>query len=166
MDIIVRDAELNDAERIAAILNATIATGLYTSFDTPFSVDAERDYIRRFPSSGIFHVAVRRSDGEVVGFQSLERSTPYTHACDHVGQMGTFVDLGLRGQGIGSQLFVATLAAAPRKLYEKAWAFIRADNAPALDIYKKHGFHVVGIAERHVKRGDQYFDDIIVERFL
>ena len=45
-DLAVRDVEPGDAEDVVRILNPIIAARVYTVFDTPFSVDAERDYIR------------------------------------------------------------------------------------------------------------------------
>jgi L-amino acid N-acyltransferase YncA len=114
----------------------------------------------------VFHVAVRASDDAVVGFQSMAPFATYTHAFDHVGVIGTYVDLGSRRQGIATRLFPATFEAARRKGYEKIFTYIRADNAAALATYQRHGFHIIGKAERHAKLATGYVDVIIVERFL
>ena len=58
MDLLVREVQLDDAEAIVGILNPIIEAGVYTAFDTPFSVEAEREFILNFPQRGIFHVAV------------------------------------------------------------------------------------------------------------
>lgn len=71
MHVDIRDAGPDDAEAIVAILNPIIAARIYTVFDTPFTADAERDFIRGFPARGVFHVAVA-VQGEVVGFQNME----------------------------------------------------------------------------------------------
>ncbi|RPI28379.1 MAG: GNAT family N-acetyltransferase [Acidobacteria bacterium] len=166
MDLIVRDARPEDAALIVKIFNPIISAGLHTVFDRPFTEDDERRYIEALPPRGIFHVAVRVSDGAILGFQSMEPFATYTGSFDHVGVIGTYVDANHRGQGVAQTLFDATFAAARRKGYEKLFTYIRSDNPAALAAYGKQGFRVVGIAERHAKVEGRYIDEVIVERFL
>ena len=166
MELLIRDAKPDDAAGIVAVFNPIIEASSYTLFDAPFSVEAERSYIAGLAPRDIFHVAVRASDNLVVGFQSMSPFATYTHAFDHVGVIGTYVDLESRRQGIAKSLFPATFEAARRKGYEKIFTYIRADNPPALATYQKHGFRIVGKADRHAKLHGSYVDVIIVERFL
>jgi len=166
MELVVREARVEDAAAIVAILNPIIAAGQYTAFDTPFTVDAEQAYLRGFPARGVFHVAVNPVDQRVRGFQSMEPFATYTHAFDHVGTLGTYVDQASRRQGVASALFAATFAAARRKDYEKLFTFVRGDNPGALATYVKHGFAVVGTARRHAKIAGAFVDEIMIERFL
>lgn len=166
MDLLVRDARPEDAEAIVGILNPIIEAGVYTAFDTAFTVEAEREYILKFPRRGVFHVAFCRHKHKVVGFQSLEPFATYTHAFDHVGILGTYVNLLQRRQGISKCLFRATFEAARRKGYEKILTFVRADNLVALATYLHHGFQLVGTAKRQAKLNGKYVDELIVERFL
>ena len=166
MQLQIRDARPDDAEAIVGILNPIIAARVYTALDTPFTADAEREYLREFPARGVFHVAVSQADGRIVGFQSMEPFASYTHAFDHVGVLGTYVDLDCRRQGIATRMFQATFAAARQKEYEKIFTFVRADNEAALQTYVRHGFRVVGTAHRQAKVGGQYVDEIIIERLL
>ena len=162
----IRDAAPEDADGIVAILNPIIAARVYTVLDTPVSVDAEREFIRRFPERGVFHVAVDRSNDSVVGFQNLEPIATYTRAFDHVGSLATCVKLDHRRQGIASRLFLATFAAALRKGYEKAFTFVRADNPGALETYLRHGFRIIGTAEKHARIDGKYVDEILIEKLL
>ena len=164
MHVEVRPAIGADAEAIVNILNPIIEAGVYTAFDTPFSIDAERRYLESLPARGMVHVAVAASG--IVGFQGMEPFATYTHAYDHVGVMGTYVDLSCRRQGIGSALFEATFEAARQKQYEKLFTYILAHNAAALRAYTRHGFSVVGTARRHAKIKSAYVDAIVVERLL
>jgi L-amino acid N-acyltransferase YncA len=164
MHIEIRPAVEADAGAIVNILNPIIEAGQYTAFDTPFTVDAERQYIRALPARGIFHVAVAAN--RVVGFQSMEPFATYTHAYDHVGVTGTYIDLPHRRQGVASALFEATFEAARRKQYEKLFTYILAHNAPALRAYMKHGFSIVGTARRHAKIRNSHVDVVVVERLL
>jgi L-amino acid N-acyltransferase YncA len=166
MHLEIREAQPDDAEAIVRILNPIIEAGAYTVFDTPFTAEAERDYLVRFPSRGVFLVAVRQADSQVVGFQSMEPFADYTHAFDHVGVLGTYVDLECRRQGIATALFQATFVAAMRKGYEKIFTFVRADNPAALHTYLRQGFRTVGTALRHARIGEKHVDEIIIEKQL
>ncbi|HJN16171.1 MAG TPA: GNAT family N-acetyltransferase, partial [Armatimonadota bacterium] len=139
MDLSIREARADDAGAIVRILNPIIESRVFTAFDTPFTVEAERRFIANLPTRGIFHVAIREPDQDLVGFQIMEPFANYTHAFDHVGTLGTYVDLGCRRQGIAKRLFEATFEAAPRKGYEKIFTFVRADNPAALLTYLHQG---------------------------
>lgn len=166
MEWVVREVRPDDAEAIICILNANIEARVYTAFDTPFTLEGERNYISNFPERGVFNVAIRRRDQQVVGFQSIEPFATYTHAFDHVGVLGTYVDLACRRQGISRSLFQVTFDAARRKGYEKIFTFVRADNVGALATYLEQDFHIVGTAQRQAKVNGRYVDEIIIERFL
>jgi L-amino acid N-acyltransferase YncA len=163
---IIREAKPDDATGIVAVFNPIIEARTYTLFDTPFSVEAERSYIEGLTPRDIFHVAIRAGDGSVVGFQSMSPFANYTQALDHVGVIGTYVDLGSRRQGIAKALFPATFEAGLRKGYKKIFTYILADNPAALATYQNHGFRIVGTAERHANLHGRYVDVIIVERLL
>lgn len=163
---LIRDVRPDDAGAIVGILNPIVEAGVYTAFDTPLTVEAERGYILSFPRRGVFHVAVRRQDQKVVGFQSMEPFATFTHAFDHVGVIATYVDLSHRRRGVARRLFAATFEAARRKGYEKVFTYVRADNLAALACYLSQGFRVVGTAQRQAKVNGEYVDEIIIERPL
>src|SRR5687767_13037178 len=134
--------------------------------DTEFSLEQEREFIQTFPARGIFLVALDASLGRIVGFQNVSPFEKFTHAFDHVGVIGTYVDLALRRQGIASRLFAATFDAAPRKGYEKLFAFVRSDNPAALQTYRRHGFDIIGVARRHARIGGHYVDEVLIEAWV
>lgn len=160
----IRDATENDAQGIVGVLNPIIDARVYTVFDTPLTLDAERAYLERFPARGIWKVAVE--DADIAGFQIVEPFASYTTAFDHVGTIATYVRLDLRNRGIAAQLFNATFAAAPAKGYQKFFTFVRADNAVALHTYRRHGFSVVGTASRQAYIDGNYIDEILIEKHL
>lgn len=163
LELVIRDATPDDSAGIVSIFNPIIEAGSYTLFDTPFTAESERSYIEGLSERDIFHVAVRASDNVVVGFQSMSPFATYTRAFDHVGVIGTYIDLGSRRQGIAKRLFQTTFEAARRKGYEKIFTYIRADNPAALATYQKQGFRIIGTAERHAKLRGRYVDVIVVE---
>ena len=164
--LIVRDVTVADAEALVAIVNPIIAARTYTVLDSAYTVDEERAFIAAFPTRGIWKIAVRTADGGAVGYQMLQPFADYTHAFDHVGTLGTYVDLTQRRQGIATALFAATLPAARAKGYEKLFTFVRADNPAALATYRAQGFTVVGTARRQAKIDGRYIDEILIEKML
>lgn len=166
MDLITRDARPDDAAAIVSILNPIIEAGAFSAFDAPFTVDAEREYIEKLQPRAIFCVAIRQSDQKLVGFQSMEPFATYTHAFDHVGVIGTYVDAAVRRQGVAKKLFETTFEVAVRKGYEKIFTYVRADNEAALAAYLGQGFRIVGTASRHAKIDGRYIDEIVIERQL
>lgn len=168
MELLIREVRPEDAEAIIRILNPIIEAGVYTVtvMDTPLTVEFEREYIANFPQRGVFHVAELQPEQRIVGFQSLEPFARYTRAFDHVGVMGTYVDLAERRRGIGTRLFAATAAAARRQGYEKIFTYVRADNLASLAFHLKLGFRLVGTAQRQARFHGQYVDEIFIEKFL
>ncbi|MBC7924516.1 MAG: GNAT family N-acetyltransferase [Bryobacteraceae bacterium] len=165
MNVQIRSAEPEDAAEIVAVLNPIILAGCYTSLDRPFELDEEHRFIAGFPKRGIFHVA-EGEGSRIVGVQTVEPFATYTAAFDHVGVIGTYVALDHRREGVGSQLFAATIQAAHGKGYEKLFSFIRADNPAALAAYRKQGFEVIGIARQHAKIQGRYVDELMIEKLL
>jgi L-amino acid N-acyltransferase YncA len=162
----IREARPDDAAGIVAVLNPIIEAGTYTVLDGPLTADAERAFMRSCSPRGVFLVAIDRADGAVVGFQNTQPFATYTHAFDHVGEIGTYVDLSRRRQGAAKQLFLATFEMALYRDYEKLFAYVRADNPTALQAYLHHGFAVVGTARRHAQVHGRYVDETIIEKLL
>jgi L-amino acid N-acyltransferase YncA len=164
--MLIRDVTADDAEGVVGILNPIIAARIYTVFETTFTVEEERAYICKFPSRGVWKVAVREGDSQIIGFQVMEPFGPYTRAFDHVGTLGTYVALDQRRMGVAKALFAATLSTAREKGFEKVFTFVRADNPAALACYMSEGFTVIGTAVRHVKIDGHYIDEVLVEKAL
>ncbi len=166
MELEIRPVRLEGAEDVVAILNPIIQAGIYTVLDAPLSADEERAYVARFPSRGAFYVAFSPQRGRIVGLESAEPFSTYTHAFEHVGVIGTFVDLTLRRHGIGSRRSQATFAATRRLGYEKIFPCVRADNVPSLVFHVKLGHRIVGAARRQARVGTGYVDEIIIVKPL
>jgi L-amino acid N-acyltransferase YncA len=162
----IRRATAADAPGVAAVLNEVIAGGRHSLLDTPFSDQAEAEYIEGLPERAFIHVAEQPACG-IVAFQSVEPWAAFiTHEFDHVATMGTYVTQSLRRLGLGGRLAQASFAAARSLGYEKIFTDVRADNLESLCYHRALGFAVVGTARRHAHLGDKHIDVVFVEKFL
>lgn len=164
MSIIVREARLGDARGIINVLNPIIETKKYSVMIETFTLEEEINFIKNFPEHGIFQVAT--TEDKVVGFQVTEPISTLTAAFDHVGIIGTYIDLARRGQGIAKKLFETTFTLAKEKGFEKLTAYVRSDNLVALKTYQAYGFTIIGVAKRQAKIDGNYIDEIFIEKFL
>ncbi|TET52465.1 MAG: GNAT family N-acetyltransferase [Anaerolineales bacterium] len=143
---------------------AVCAERVYTAVNRPFTLEQERDYIASLSDrEGIFIAEV---DGQVVGFQSLDRWATYTDSFDHVGVVGTILLAEWRRRGIGRRLAEHTFDFAREKGYEKIVVYVRAGNMGAQAFYGSLSFVARGSLERHVKSDGQYEDEVFLELSL
>jgi L-amino acid N-acyltransferase YncA len=166
VDILIRPVRLDDAEGVVAMWNPIIESGQYTSFDAPFTPEAERAYIESMSARHIFHVAERRHDGRIVGFQSGAPFPAFSNSFAHVSMLSTFVDMNFHRQGIAKRLFPVTFATARQMGFEKFFTYVRADNINGLATYLSQGFRIIGTAQRQAKMNGRYIDEIIIEKLL
>jgi L-amino acid N-acyltransferase YncA len=135
MTMNVRPATPDDAEAMAAILNAVIAIGGTTAHQHPKSVEAVLwGYITK---PEMRSSVVAEADGNVIGWQSVEFWRDALH-------IGTFVAPGVQARGAGAAMFALT-----RNLLRPLGpghiiATIRADNVPGLAYYARLGFRDIG----------------------
>src|SRR5262245_51565049 len=108
MSITIRRATVEDAPQAAAVLNAVIAEGRYTLFDTPFSDEAERAFIASLSDRSVLHVAVVNES--IVGMQVVDRFATFADSVSHIAHIGTWLLPEVRGQGIAKLLWAESLS--------------------------------------------------------
>jgi RimJ/RimL family protein N-acetyltransferase len=136
-DIEVRPVRKTDASELAMLLNEIISRGGTTALEEPFTPDALARRLLIGPDVICCFVAVGRATRRLLGFQSLERSHGLP---DDIGDIGTFVRVGLTQRGVGSTLFMATRTEAQRNKLQAINATIRADNIGGNAFYDRIGF--------------------------
>ena len=164
MAINVRQATLDDAAAIAAVLNGVIAEGNLTIFETPFSTEAEKRFIGALGPRSALHVA--ENDGDILGVQSVDQLSAVSRSVDHVATIGTWLRSDARGRGIGRMLFDESVAFAGLKGYTKIVIQVLAANERALRFYRRLGFVDIGVARKHVRLSDVFHDEIYLEKLL
>jgi L-amino acid N-acyltransferase YncA len=164
MNALVRTATVEDAARVADVLNSVIAEGRYTLFDTPFSEEDERQFLSSLSDRST--VLVAEIAGQIVGVQSLGAFISYARSTSHVATMGTWLRADARGRGIGRLLAARSFAFAAAHGYTKIVIHVLAGNATALRFYRGLGFEDIGVARKHVRLAGEFHDEIYMERHL
>lgn len=139
MSLTVRPAAPADAQAMADLLNAIIAIGGTTAYETPF--DAARMEAEFISLPQLVSCFVAEADGAIVGFQGLMRAfDPDDPLPQGWATIGTFARVGLQRGGIGTALFSHTVEAARMAGIAVIDATIRADNTGGLAFYAGRGF--------------------------
>ena len=161
-DILVRDVRPEDAPELAELINAIIARGGTTAFQTPFTPQRLVDAYLIGPHMVSAVVAIDRETDRAEGFQILgDFGDPLA---DGPGDIGTYVRVDGKQRGVGTALFAATCAHARAKGLTTLNATIRADNIGGLTFYGKMGF--VDHAVRHaVPLSDGTTADRVYKRY-
>jgi GNAT superfamily N-acetyltransferase len=128
----VRQALPDDAQAMAELLNRLIADQDGTALTEPVSALQEADYIQELQKDGSCLLA--EECGVLLGFQSVERFSL------DVGEIGTFVRRGSRGQGVGRALLVATQEWAAAQTLSVLLAEVAAHNMRGQQAYRAWGF--------------------------
>ena len=141
-EVITRPAIRTDATGMCSVLNAIIARGGTTAYETSFDQDRMIRHYIEHPKRAVCTVALL--DDGLVGFQSVKHFHPDWPDDEtppkNWGDIASFVADGMQGKGIGSHLFSATLDAAKQAGLVGINATIRKYNTPGLAYYSGLGF--------------------------
>jgi L-amino acid N-acyltransferase YncA len=157
MAVAVRPARPEDVSQMCELLNAIIAAGGTTAFETPFTATGFADYFFR-SQIHISSLVAEGQDGKVLGFQMLAFHEKLP------ADIATFARADSRALGVGKALFSETLALARRFDINALNATIRADNAGGLAYYDRLGF-VTWNVDRNVPLKNGRLVDRISKRY-
>lgn len=101
------------------------------------------------------YITARDDDGRMVGYAGIALLGDAEHPEAEVHTIG--VDPGCHRAGIGTLLLEALLAEAGSR-GGPVFLEVRTDNAPAIALYAKHGFHIIGLRKNyyHPSGADAY----------
>jgi len=159
-----RQAVIDDAEGIAAVLNGVVRQGGLSVIDRTFTPAQERAFMRGLPKRG--RLIVAEVGNVIAGFQVIEPYAACTGAIDHVATLGTYVAAPLRGTGLGRRMSEEMFEFARALGYEKVVVHVRADNPGANGFYAALGFRACGRLARQARVADGDVDVLLMEMFL
>lgn len=144
--------------RLEALKTDSAAFGSSFEEETRFSEDVWRGRIR----NALFAL----SDGKPVGILSYVFS-PRTKTRHVVNIYGVYVTPRMRGMGIGEMLMTRALSDIRKnRRIIKVELSVNAHLSPAVGLYKKSGFEVVGRAKNELKVDSRYYDMLFMEKEL
>lgn len=92
------------------------------------------------------YITARDEDGRMVGYAGIALLGDAAHPEAEVHTIG--VDPALHRGGIGTLLLESLLAEAGKR-GGPVFLEVRTDNAPAIALYAKHGFHIIGLRKNY-----------------
>ncbi|WP_329405084.1 ribosomal protein S18-alanine N-acetyltransferase [Nocardia vinacea] len=101
------------------------------------------------------YIVARDEAGRMVGYAGIALLGDAEHPEAEVHTIG--VDPGCHRGGVGTMLLEALLAEAGKR-GGPVFLEVRTDNAPAIALYAKHGFHIIGLRKNyyHPSGADAY----------
>ena len=98
----------------------------------------------------------------VVGWCDLRPKTAPT--LRHSAVLGMGLLAPYRGLGLGTRLLAETLQRARQAGLQRAELIVRADNAPAIALYRRAGFELEGTLRDYLRVGDVSCDALLMAR--
>lgn len=159
--IVVRRAEIRDADAIAATFSSPLA--MAGTLQLPFaSSSAWTKRIGEFPAGS--HLLVAEVDADVVGNLGLHAASASPRR-RHAGSIGMAVRDDWHRRGVGTALMRAAIDLADRWIgYSRLELTVYTDNAAALALYRKCGFEIEGTARRYALRDGEMVDAYLMAR--
>lgn len=165
-EVRVRSAHARDARPLRALVDGVAAEPDVTLLVLPGQVDT-RTWRRRIidtaadPHSLLLVGAV---DGELAGNLGLR---PDPHPCSaHVAWVGMSVGARWRGVGVGGALLGAAAEWAAANGMMRLVLSVFPHNERAIRFYERQGFVREGLRRAHLRRADEYHDEVLMARFL
>ncbi|MEX1377093.1 MAG: ribosomal protein S18-alanine N-acetyltransferase [Eubacteriales bacterium] len=144
--IIYRPMEDKDVDQVAEIEKHT--------FPTPWS---RKSFYSEINENNIAHYIVAEKDNKIVGYGGL------WHIITEMHITNIAVDKQYRGMGIGESILSRLIEMAEiDELTEAMSLEVRRSNFAAQNLYRKHGFKVIGIREKYYE--DNREDAFIMQK--
>jgi phosphinothricin acetyltransferase len=161
--VVIRRAQLDDAEAIRCIYNEAVADRLATLDTDPKSREEMAAWWAEHNDR--FAVLVALEHDTIVGWASLNR---FSHRCAHsaIADLSVYVAPSHRGRGVGSALLRALELEAAAGGFHKIILHALDANEHGKRLYRKAGFVEVGIFREHGILGGRYVDVIAMEKLL
>jgi len=160
--LVIREIGAAEFDKVWPLFQSVIAGGDTYSYspDMPFE---EARAMWAMPPNRTF---VAERDGRVVGCYRL--SPNRSGLGDHVANGGYMVAADARGQGIASAMCEHSLEEARRAGFTAMqYNYVVASNTPAVKVWQRHGFSIVGTVPRAFRHATLGPTDIyVMHRFL
>jgi ribosomal protein S18 acetylase RimI-like enzyme len=156
--------DINSAKEFQIFINTLVAEDAKLLMNKKIDLKGEKDFLRSTIKSvknkkRVYFVA--RDNKKVVGTVSLELGA---WRKSHIGRLGIAIIDGYRGIGLGKHLMLEAMKLS-RKMMPTIKLFqleVYDNNKPAIGLYKKLGFKIVG----HLSKQIQYKGKLVGEYIM
>ena len=131
----IRKMEISDANEVYDIENQ--------AFFEPWS---KKNLIKDLKSNTFLNHYVAEIDGKIVGFYIS------SHVLDQVEIFTIAVDNGFKKMGIATSLLNHLVETSLSNNMKEIWLEVSTKNTPAINLYKKFGFEVMGIRKNYYQK--------------
>jgi ribosomal protein S18 acetylase RimI-like enzyme len=161
MTVAIKDIHADDIVPFRIAVDGVAREGRFLASNEAPSLDAVTRFVHTNLEFGYPHV-VALADGALVGWCDI---TPEGRPLKrHVGLLGIGVVESWRRRGVGAALLNAALSRAADAGFLRIELSVRADNAAAISLYRKHGFVQEGIKRFAIRVPDGFADVVIMAR--
>jgi phosphinothricin acetyltransferase len=155
----------DDLQALTDIYNHFVRSSHVTFDVDQFSVDERRSWFSHYADSGPHRLLVAADGDEVLGYAT---SGPFRPKPGYVTTVETTVYChpAATGQGVGSALYGALLAALDGEDLHRAYAGVALPNDASIGLHERHGFRPIGTFGEVGRKFGRYWDVRWFERDL
>jgi GNAT superfamily N-acetyltransferase len=157
-----------ETPELYAIIRHIYITSEFMSddFDRKFSGMAQfKDYYTKILKTPGSFLMVAMHEDKPVGYLVMDVNP--AERLRHTARLTMGVVDRYRRQGFGIQLVEAAIEKARREgMIEIIYLMVRSDHFGALQLYKKTGFEPLALLEKDTKIAGEYYDGVLMRRFV
>ena len=162
-EVVVRHADVDDAEAIAEILNHYILHSTATFMTEPVTAADRRIWIRNRHPEHPLRVAER--GGVVLGWAALHHHSPRT-GFEGSAEDSIYLRPEQRGQGIGLKLLNRLIQDASEHGFHSLVAGVCAEQAPSIRLHERAGYVRVAHYREIAQKYQRWLDVVYLQRML
>ena len=163
--LLVRLSTPADALVVIAAINAICAERTYLVTDHYLSTPQWEKVLHTPTEYPDRLLLVPEVDGQVIGWCRVFPND-FSLKTQHTGELGIGLLKPFRGVGIGTAAMECAIEWARTHGLEKLIVSTFSTNLRAINLFRKMGFVITGRRYKQYKIGEEYVDEILMERFL
>lgn len=157
-----------DVKDLLALYNNSVDEKVYTTAISKVTIKEERNFIKNCLNEieeGEAIYLVAEFEKKVLGIASIVKKNLKLES--HKGDYGILIAKELQGEGVGEEISKLIISEAKKFLKLKIIILrVFEENLPAINLYKKLGFEMVGKIEKGLKYFGKYKNEIIMAKYL
>jgi phosphinothricin acetyltransferase len=160
---VIGAATEDDLPGIVEILNHTAAKSIASFATRPTTVAERREWFAQFSATGPYRLLVARRGDHVLGYAGSQRYRDL-EAFRETVEVTIGLEVGCRGQGVGTSLYRALFECLADEPVHVALAGIAMPNDASVALHRRFGFTDVGTFREYAVKNGQYLSSLWMQR--